>query len=618
MGGACMKSPTILESKKVSNDKDEDDVGMHKLAMKSNYSENCTDHRSTQYNFQSLHKKIEQKIQDNYQKSPTRYEIQISRDNNTCKYYNLAQSVEFIKGQFIGTGRLGCVYSGLSVNTGEIVAIKSIKLNKSADYQKQIFAINQAVEKLSQLQHKNIIRYICTQPSENNDEIDIIFEYCNGGSINQLLERYDIFDEKLIKLYVKQILEGLVYLHDQGIVHRNIQNCNVLVDGNGTVKLSDFVVSNILIGDDPEKILFFNTNNGKSMLLLIMILILIYLSLLFLDPPFWMAPEIINKEKNLTWAVDIWSLGCIIIEMATKNPPWSNITTNCAEVMKLIGTSQGKKSLLILTLAPPKFPGHVSKHLKSFLNSCLQKNPLKRPTARKLLEHSFFSATNTNTNITKEVKPLVNSVVQNKVDKNDTDKADEKENKLIKKNMNIHIVEESEKEANNSGNGNNNGNSDKGEKKNIVGDMMATNEGNAFFSLSMTVYSQHSIVPTLHEMLSGNNKDFYKILPTDIAEEEEVESPVVKNNTTVNKGKKFEFNDIKSLLNDSNDNSIQNILESYNMADIDFTNIDNFEKLGTLELKKEDYQKLDAFFKDKKSIGPIERDKVEHFLKQVK
>jgi serine/threonine protein kinase len=61
-----------------------------------------------------------------------------------------------------------------------------------------------------------------------------------------------------------------------------------------------------------------------------------------LDPPFWLAPEIINKQKNLTTAVDIWSLGCVIIEMATRNPPWSNITTNCQEVINLIGNSNGK------------------------------------------------------------------------------------------------------------------------------------------------------------------------------------------------------------------------------------------------------------------------------------
>ena len=140
-------------------------------------------------------------------------------------------------------------------------------MNKVNDISKQISDINEAVEKLSKLKHKNVIRYITTQKGMKNDEIDLIFEYCNGGSVKQLLERYNKFNEKLIKLYVKQILEGLIYLHDLEIVHRNINNSNILVDGNGTVKLSDFVVSNILIGDDPEAILFFNINDEKGIII---------------------------------------------------------------------------------------------------------------------------------------------------------------------------------------------------------------------------------------------------------------------------------------------------------------------------------------------------------------
>jgi serine/threonine protein kinase len=181
---------------------------------------------------------------------------------NMPVWYNSKYNYEFIKGECIGSGKLGSVYSGLSLNTGKIVAIKSVKLNNMEIRERQIYDINQAVYKIGQLNHKNIIKYICTQPSENADEVDVICEFCNGGSIKQLLEKFDAFDEKLIRLYVRQILEGLSYLHGKNIVHRNLKNCNILIDGNGTVKLSDFVVSNILMGDDPETILYFNTNNG--------------------------------------------------------------------------------------------------------------------------------------------------------------------------------------------------------------------------------------------------------------------------------------------------------------------------------------------------------------------
>jgi serine/threonine protein kinase len=173
-------------------------------------------------------------------------------------------SPKYIKGQCIGSGFFGQVYSGLSLNTGEIVAIKTIKFNgdmKTIEFKKQ--NIRESVIKLSHLKHKNIIKYMCTQET-SKDEIDLIVEYCNGGSIKQLIEKFSAFDEKLIKLYVKQILEGLVYLHDLGIVHRNIKNTNILVDGTGVVKITDLVVSNILVGDEPDKILSYSTMNGKG------------------------------------------------------------------------------------------------------------------------------------------------------------------------------------------------------------------------------------------------------------------------------------------------------------------------------------------------------------------
>ena len=167
---------------------------------------------------------------------------------------------EYRRGECIGSGKIGSVYSGLSMNTGEIVAMKTIKINEMS----RMINVVKVVEELKKLQHKNILKYIGSQLGQDENEIDIITDVCNGGSVKQLLEKFDFFDEKLIKLYVKQILEGLIYLHGKGIVHRNINTSNILIDGNGVVKLSDLYVSNVLIGDDPKAIMYFNTNNGQG------------------------------------------------------------------------------------------------------------------------------------------------------------------------------------------------------------------------------------------------------------------------------------------------------------------------------------------------------------------
>jgi mitogen-activated protein kinase kinase kinase len=245
MGGVCMKHPDVIENNTLNKKSPENP---NKDNLKANLLREEEDASRVKYKKDQI---------DSYDKNSP--DGQRSPMKNNKK-----KNLEFIKGELIGSGQFSSLYSGLSINTGEIVAIKVVKLNKKTNLIKQISDVNKAVGKLGELNHKNIIKYICIQPTENTDEIEIIFEYCNGGSIKQLLDKFDSFDEKLIKLYTRQILEGLVCLHDQNIIHRSIKSCNILVDGNGMVKLSDFVVSNILIGDDPESILYFNTNNPKG------------------------------------------------------------------------------------------------------------------------------------------------------------------------------------------------------------------------------------------------------------------------------------------------------------------------------------------------------------------
>jgi serine/threonine protein kinase len=98
--------------------------------------------------------------------------------------------------------------------------------------------------------------------------------------------------------------------------------------------------------------------------------------------PYCIAPEIVLKSKELDQSVDIWSLGCIVIEMATNKPPWSAVAKTVQEVIQVIANSN----------VPPKFPSHLSKECKEFLFNCLKKNPIERYSARKLLEHEFFKS----------------------------------------------------------------------------------------------------------------------------------------------------------------------------------------------------------------------------------
>ena len=121
-----------------------------------------------------------------------------------------------------------------------------------------------------------------------------------------MLKKYGTFKETLIRIYTKQILEGLEYLHSHNVIHRDIKGGNVLVDSNGICKLADF--------GSAKKI--YNSSINEQ-----------YKSII--GTPYWMAPEVIKQTGHGRYGnyknrkADIWSLGCTIIEMATGKPPWS-------------------------------------------------------------------------------------------------------------------------------------------------------------------------------------------------------------------------------------------------------------------------------------------------------
>ena len=138
------------------------------------------------------------------------------------------------------------------------------------------------------------------------------------------------------------MLEGLKYLHANGIIHRDLKCANVLVDNMGVIKLSDFGASKKLIQTIDE---YGNSNEhfAKSVI----------------GSPYWMAPEVINKTGHGIPA-DIWSLGCCILEMLTSLPPWKEHGTDAKQIMKVIA-SQGK---------PPIYPPNITNECREFLNYC--------------------------------------------------------------------------------------------------------------------------------------------------------------------------------------------------------------------------------------------------------
>ncbi|KAJ4969234.1 hypothetical protein NE237_015935 [Protea cynaroides] len=269
-----------------------------------------------------------------------------------------ATPIRWRKGELIGCGAFGRVYMGMNLDSGELIAVKQVLIpanNASKEKaQTHIRELEEEVKLLKNLSHLNIVRYLGTAREE--ETLNILLEFVPGGSISSLLGKFGSFPETVIKMYTKQLLLGLEYLHENGIMHRDIKGANILVDNKGCIKLADF-------GASKQVVKLATISGAKSMK----------------GTPYWMAPEVILQTGH-SFSADIWSVGCTVIEMATGKPPWSQQYPEVAALFH-IGT----------TKSHPPIPEHLSVEAKDFLLKCLQKEPNFRSTASELLEHPFVT-----------------------------------------------------------------------------------------------------------------------------------------------------------------------------------------------------------------------------------
>ncbi|XP_071700778.1 mitogen-activated protein kinase kinase kinase 3-like [Rutidosis leptorrhynchoides] len=302
--------------------------------------------------------------------SPTRSSVVSNAKNVGVGENSNCQLSKWKKGRLLGRGTFGHVYLGFNSESGQMCAIKEVKVVSDDQSSKEsLKQLNQEITLLSQLLHPNIVQYYGSELGE--ETLSVYLEYVSGGSIHKLLQEYGPFREPVIQNYTRQVLSGLAFLHGRNTVHRDIKGANILVDPNGEIKLADFGMAK-------------HITNVTSMLS-------------FKGSPYWMAPEVVMNTSGYNLAVDIWSLGCTVLEMATSKPPWGQYE-GVAAIFK-IGNSKDM----------PDIPDHLSNDAKSFIKQCLQRDPCLRPSAAKLLEHPFVRDQTTtrtaNVNLTKEAFP---------------------------------------------------------------------------------------------------------------------------------------------------------------------------------------------------------------------
>ncbi|XP_037397762.1 mitogen-activated protein kinase kinase kinase kinase 3 isoform X2 [Pygocentrus nattereri] len=255
--------------------------------------------------------------------------------------------------QRIGSGTYGDVYKARNVNTGELAAIKVIKLEPGEDFA----VVQQEIIMMKDCKHSNIVAYFGSYL--RRDKLWISMEYCGGGSLQDIYHVTGPLLESQIAYVSRETLQGLYYLHNKGKMHRDIKGANILLTDNGYVKLADFGVSAQISATLAKR---------KS----------------FIGTPYWMAPEVaaVERKGGYNQLCDIWAVGITAIELAELQPPMFDL--------------HPMRALFLMTKSnfqPPKLKDKVkwTNNFHHFVKMALTKNPKKRPTAEKLLQHPFVS-----------------------------------------------------------------------------------------------------------------------------------------------------------------------------------------------------------------------------------
>eukprot|EP00756_Hemistasia_phaeocysticola_P010393 Hpha_TRINITY_DN15014_c1_g2::TRINITY_DN15014_c1_g2_i1::g.124368::m.124368 len=263
------------------------------------------------------------------------------------------RSVTWKKGALIGKGAFGTVHVGLNCATGEMMAVKNIQFNyRAPNIREMLTKLQNEVTLMKNLEHPNIVRYFFTERA--GESINIFMEYVPGGSVADLVKQFGALSQDTCCFYSQQILFGVEYLHRQEVIHRDIKGANILLTVDGECKLGDFGASAMVSNINPRR---------KSLQ----------------GTPLWMAPEVITQQEYDS-TVDIWSLGCTVLEMITGDAPFAHLDCTQIEVLQWICDEDEELTL----------PSAVSEIVASFVHACLKRAPRERPLASHLLEHEWI------------------------------------------------------------------------------------------------------------------------------------------------------------------------------------------------------------------------------------